>query len=245
MAERYVEALKEYGLSENEIKVYITLLKMGEASAQGIAKNAGLPRTTTYHLLDALSQKGLVSYVEKGLIKYFQATPPEHLIELLAEKKRRIEEIVPELKAIVATIKEKPKVVVYEGLQGIKSILQDILDEKTEILHYGDIASLQNVLRYAFPQFIRKRVERKIPIRIICKKEEPHEELLKTTKKEYRSFVFIPQNYIFKSSIFLYANKIAILNLHTEPYYGVVIHNKDYYDTEKNLFELLWKAYKK
>lgn len=244
MAERYFQTLKEYGLSESEIKVYISLLKSGEACAQAVAKNAGLPRTTTYHLLDALIQKGLVGSVVKGVIKYFQATPPEQLVDILAEKKRRIEEILPELKEIVLTIKEKPKIVVYEGLQGIKAILQDILDTKKEILHYGDIISLQKVLPYAFPQFIRKRVERKNQIRIICKKEEPHAELLKTAKKEYRTFVFIPKEYIFKTSIFLYTNKVAILSLQTEPYFGIIIDNKDYYDTQKNMFELLWKAYR-
>lgn len=44
-------ALKEFGLSENETKVYLALTKTGESTAQNIAKNAGLPRTTTYHLL--------------------------------------------------------------------------------------------------------------------------------------------------------------------------------------------------
>ncbi|MBS3147499.1 TrmB family transcriptional regulator [Candidatus Woesearchaeota archaeon] len=244
MTEQYIDALKDYGLTENEINVYVTLLKIGEATAQSIAKQAGIPRTTTYHLLDSLLQKGLASFVEKGVIKYFQATPPERLVELLAEKKRRIEEIVPQLKKIALTIKEKPKVVVHEGSQGIKAILQDILDERKEILHYGDIISLQKVLPFAFPNFIRRRVEKKIPIRILCKREEPHKDLLKTAKKEYRSFAFIPNEYTFKTSIFLYANKAVILSLHTEPYFGIVISNNDYYQTQKNLFELLWKAYK-
>jgi len=245
MQEQYIEALKEYGLSENEIVIYITALKMGEATAQAIAKQAGLPRTTTYHLLDSLVQKGLVSSIEKGVIKHFQATPPGQLVEMLTEKKRHIEDALPELKAIAATIKERPRAVIYEGLQGIRAILQDILEEKKEILHYGDLASLQNVLRFAFPQFIRQRVEKKIPIRAIGKKEEPHQELLRTAKKEYRQFVFIPKEYAFKTNVFIYANKVAILNLHSEPYYGLIVSNKEYYETEKNLFELLWKAYKK
>ena len=41
-------ALKEYGLSDNEIKVYITLIKTGESTVQNIAKNSNLPRTTIY-----------------------------------------------------------------------------------------------------------------------------------------------------------------------------------------------------
>ncbi|MBI2110723.1 TrmB family transcriptional regulator [Candidatus Woesearchaeota archaeon] len=237
-------ALKEFGLSENEIKVYLALIKTGESTAQNTAKTAGLPRTTTYHLLESLEQKGLVGFVIKESKKYFQAANPKKLIQALEEKKNIIQEIIPELSSISETVKEKPKVTVYEGLKGIRSILKDVLEEKRTIYHYGDIVSIQEVFSYAFPQYIKERVKRKIPIKIICKKEELHKELLKTAKKELREFVFVPENYEFKSSVFIYANKVAIFNIKREPYYVVVIENEDFYDTQKNLFEIVWKLAK-
>ena len=117
-------ALKEYGLSENETKIYLTSLKIGESTVQTIAKNAGLPRTTAYHLLDALVEKGLVGSVIKETIKYFQAVNPKKMIDLLEEKKKLIQEIVPQLAEMTETIKEKPKVTVFEGLKGIRAILK-------------------------------------------------------------------------------------------------------------------------
>ena len=167
----YINALKEYGLSENEIKVYVALLKTGESTAQTIAKNANLPRTTTYHLLESLLQKGLVSFIIKETIKYFQPVNPKKLVELLEDKKRKIQETLPELIALTGIITEKPKAVIFEGTKGIRSILEDVLGEKKTIYHYGDILSLQKSLQYIFPQYIQKRVERKIPIKIICKWE--------------------------------------------------------------------------
>jgi len=241
---QHLEALKECGLSENEIKVYITLIKIGESTVQNIAKNANLPRTTTYHLLESLNKKSLISFVIKDLVKYFQAVSPTKLILILEERKKQIQEIVPELNAMAGTVKEKPKITLFEGLSGIKSTLQDVLEERKEILHYGDIISLQKVLSFAFPQYIKKRVEKKIPIKIICKKEEPHKELLKTAKKELREFVFIPKKYCFNSSVFIYANRVVIFNIKTEPYYAVVVENKDFYQSQKNLFKLIWNSYK-
>lgn len=244
MISKYSDVLKDFGLSENEVKVYITLLKTGESSVQNLAKNAELPRTTTYHLLDSLSQKGLVSHIDKDKIRYFQAANPKVIPEILEEKKKRIKEIIPELLTITETITEKPKVEVYEGIKGIKTILEDALEKKQVILHYGDIISLQNTLKYIFPQFINKRIEKKISIKIICKKEEVHKELLEKATKEYREFKFIPPNYIFKSSIFIYNRKVAILSLQKEPYYGIIIDNEDFYQTQKNMFELLWSIAK-
>jgi sugar-specific transcriptional regulator TrmB len=244
MEPKYIHALKEYGLSDNEIQVYITLLKAGESTVQVITKNTEIPRTTIYHILTSLQQKGLVSFVIKEHIKYFQATKPEVLRDLLNEKKAHIEEALPELKSIISTLKHKPQVEVFEGAKGIKSILLDVLEEKKEIVHYGDIISLTKSLEYVFPQYIRERVKRKIPIRIIGKKEKEHKELIKNASKEYRSFRFLPEDFIFKTSVFIYKDKVAILNLQEEPYYGVIIINKDYNDTQRQVFELLWKIAK-
>jgi len=237
-------ALKEYGLSENEIKVYLSLIKTGESKAQNIAKTAQLPRTTTYHLLESLEQKGLISYIIKESKKYFQAANPKTLLSSLEEKKNIIKEILPELSSLSQTIREKPNVTIFEGLKGIRSILKDILEEKKTIHHYGDISSIQKVFQHAFPQYIQERIKRKIPIKIICKKQPEHKELLKTAKKELREFKFVPNNYEFKSSVFVYSNKVVIFNIKHEPYYAILIENEDYYDTQKNMFDLIWKSIK-
>ncbi len=240
----YKLALKEYGLTDNEITVYITLLKLSESSAQLIAKYSKIPRTTCYHILESLMQKGLVSYVLKDKKQNFQAVEPQIIIKLLNEKKKVLESAMPELMGMISSIKEKPSIKVFEGNKGIKSVLQNILEEKKIIYHYGDIISLQNSLPYIFPQYIVERVSNKIPIKIICKKEEAHEDLLRNSKKQLREFVFIPDNYNFKSSVFIYSNKVAIFNLQKEPYYAIVIENEDFYNTQKNMFDLLWNSYK-
>ena len=79
----------------------------------------------------------------------------------------------------------------------------------------------------------------------MCKREEAHEELVKSSKKEFREFVFIPEHFHFDSSIFIYSNKVAIFNIKEEPYFVVIIDNLDFYNTQKTFFELLWNAYKK
>lgn len=237
------KALREYGLSENEIRVYLTLIRLGESSVQKVAKNASLPRTTCYHLLESLEQKGLVGFVIKESRRYFSPAQPSSLIQNLEEKKKIIEEVIPELDALSESIKEKPKVTIFEGIRGVRAVLKDVLKEKKTIYHYGDIVSIQKVFAHVFPQYISERVKKRIPIKIICKKEETHEELIKSSKKEFREFAFIPENFHFDSSVFIYANKVAIFNIKEEPYFAVVIDNHNFYNTQKNFFELLWVAY--
>ena len=83
------------------------------------------------------------------------------MIDLLEEKKKLIQEIVPQLAEMTETIKEKPKVTVFEGLKGIRAILKDVLEEKKMIYHYGDLISMQKVFSHAFPQYINERSQEK------------------------------------------------------------------------------------
>ena len=237
-------ALREFGLSENEIEVYLALVKLGESPVQKIAKIANVPRTTCYHLLESLEQIGLAGVVVKKSKKYFSPAQPIKLINNLEEIKRIIKEIVPELNSISKSIKDKPNVTIFEGIRGVRDVLQDVIKERKTIYHYGEIISIQKVFAHVFPQYILERIKRKIPIKIICKKEEAHEELIRNAKKEFREFLFIPKKFNFDSSVFIYANKVAIFSIKQEPYFAIVIDNHNFYNTQKNFFELLWEAYK-
>ena len=66
-----LEKLQKAGLTGNESKVYLELVKKGELSANQIAKNLGIDRTLTYTILNHLIEKGQVSYVIRDNKKFF------------------------------------------------------------------------------------------------------------------------------------------------------------------------------
>jgi hypothetical protein len=49
-----IEKLQELGLSKNECKLYIKLANQKSATANDLAKSAGINRTVTYNLLQSL-----------------------------------------------------------------------------------------------------------------------------------------------------------------------------------------------
>ena len=92
-----MEELKQLGLNDNEIKVYVTMLKIGLSTASTISEKTGLYRPYVYDTLEKLIDKGLVSYVIKDNKKHFQADHPKKLIENLKEKEENIKKILPTL----------------------------------------------------------------------------------------------------------------------------------------------------
>lgn len=237
------EVLKEFGLTDREVEVYLALLKLGNALVQDIAKKAGTYRTYTYEILKSLMEKGLVSYVIKSGKQYFEAARPEKMLNILKEKESKISQILPELKTIYKSVIEKPKIEFYEGKEGLKTILDDLIKTKQELLVYSSTKKQLSLLDFYFPQYIKRRVEAKIKIKVLTERSRETLEMHKKDKKELREMRFLPEGFEFPTATNIYGNKVAILSLEKEPV-GVIIENDDIAKTQRMVFELLWKIAK-
>ena len=75
------QILQEIGLTRNEIKVYTSLLDLGESKTGEILKKSGLNSGKIYEILDSLQKKGLVSWV-------LGETPPANINLTLRQRKQ-------------------------------------------------------------------------------------------------------------------------------------------------------------
>ena len=126
------ETLKKIGLTTNEIKVYLTLLDLGSSLAGAIAKKANLHRRPTYDSLNRLIEKGLVSYTIKSGKKFFRPADPERILEIAKEREKEIQKILPEIKKKFKATKVEIFSEIYEGKEGIKSVMELILKERKD-----------------------------------------------------------------------------------------------------------------
>jgi len=83
--------LEEIGLNKSEIKVYLSLLKLGSSSTGPIISESKTANSKIYEVLEKLIQKGLVSHFTKENVKYYKAASPKMILEYLNEKKKTIE----------------------------------------------------------------------------------------------------------------------------------------------------------
>jgi sugar-specific transcriptional regulator TrmB len=116
--------LSELGLSKNESKIYLALLKYGSMQLKDITKTTNLYRQNSLESIDKLNFRGLISISYAGKRKIYSAVSPERLRILLEEKEKRLESILPELLSITAQA-QKPKIEIFSGREGLKTILND------------------------------------------------------------------------------------------------------------------------
>lgn len=122
-----ISSLKEAGLTDGEIKVYLALLELGSTTTGPIIEKSGIARSIVYQILDKLMQKGLVSCVIKDKTKYFQGAEPTKILEYidereeaLQENKKKVEALLPQLTQQLA-MAQKNAVSMYLGFKGIRT----------------------------------------------------------------------------------------------------------------------------
>ncbi len=231
------EILKQIGLLDAEIEVYLTLLRIGASLVSRIHKETGLHRTHIYDLLEKLKEKGLVStFIQSGK-KYFNPSPPNKILSYIEEKKDNVLSILPELEQLTTLPKEETHVELFKGKNGIKTVLQDVLNTKQDYCVLGSIQQFENILEFSLPNFLRKVEKLKLKERIISDKKES---IIKTKVGQYK---YLKSNYLFPSSFWIYGNKVAIF-IWSLPYFAIVIDNEDVSKTYQNYFEFFWELTK-
>src|SRR3989344_5326965 len=190
------EALKDWGLNDKEAKVYLATLQLGLSRVNDIAKKAGILRETTYFVLNSLIQRGLVGYVLKSGVKFFEAADPGKFISILKEKETKMKEILPNL--------------------------EDIKKTKQPMWAYANYKIFE-LLQFEFPHFVEKRIRNKIYARIIQERVPSLKRTSGVNRKEYREMRFSP--IVLKSNVFIYGDRVALINVSERNPIGVIIED--------------------
>ena len=237
-------ALREYGLSDKEIEVYVNLLKVGESSLQEITKKCKCPRTTVYNTLNYLISKGLVSKVDKKHIAYYASTDPIKMKEILERKKLLLEQALPELEALSGTLPKKSKIEVYEGASGIFALYMDVFKENEIKYWFGNFEYLKPAMQHLMPLAREIRVNKRIPAKIIL---EPSDDPVFHTKK-YKSITEMRQTSLLKEfpgMVFIYGNgKKTAFFVSPKEMLGFIVENEQVASCMKMIFDLYWKLAK-
>ena len=239
-----LKLLEEMGLANSEVIVYTTLLEAGSTKVGDLMKKLTLHRSRVYEAINRLTEKGLVSYVIKNNVKYFQAADPENLItyieeqkEKLNEKEKSIKELLPELKKKIFPI-TKAEAHVFEGKEGFKTIRKDVLKQKQTLYLIGAVGKEDIFLKYFFQNFNKLRIKNKIKWKILYDSEVRGKEITKLKLMESR---FLPKEYSSPAVINIYADRVVNVGWQEENPVCFMIINEDIADSYRKWFELLWK----
>lgn len=231
--------LSDLGMSNGEIKVYLALLKLGSVQVSKIKEKTRLHRTTIYDFLEKLLNKGLVNYVVRNNVKHYSATDPRKLLDLIKEKESQINNILPDLMHLSEIKEDEIKVEVYKGVEGIKTILNQILRNGKDYVIFGiDESMFKEKLGHFMDQYFLQQKKIGFKERILTSEKVKY--IYEYDTAIYR---YLPQESFNPTPTYVWGDNVAILIW--EPLSVIKIQHSALADSYAKYFEILWKIAKK
>lgn len=237
------QELADLNFGKKETAMYMAALELGTASASAIAKKAGIQRTNFYDLSPRLIDAGLLSRVSKGKKHLFTATEPGSLVEMQEQKLSRLKQILPELKAIHNTSGTKPKILYYDGEDGINLIYEDTLKYKGEILVFTTPRFFAGHIKNTGSAYIKKRIALGNKARVIGENAPMMRDQQKKDAEELRETrILSPDVYSSEVEIGIYGNKLYVIDYKEQ--FGFILEGSEIASVMKMLFEIVWGKWK-
>ena len=240
------QALKGLGLSDAEARIYLAALAAGESLPKHLAERAKVKRPMLYKLLPELVAKGLLTETRRGKRRYLVAEDPEVYLDKKRAELAFAEQSVPGLRLLLQTAAVKPKIVFYEGVEGLKKLYMDNLREKKPILEFVSVEKIHpEIEKHSKNYYIPQRINRNIPIKIIVSGSTVSELLdLKTADWAFREVKTVDEKkFPIPLDCYIYGDNVsfALYRTDSEPV-GIIIRSKEIATMLRSLFEFMWEG---
>lgn len=242
--------LKLFGLTEVEIKVYLSTLTLGTKQASIIAKHTELKRGQTYNVLRTLVEKGLIQELEKNQVLHFSAIKPENLLQLIETKfdslkdlQTQLRSIIPFLQSLQSPFSTPPKVRFFNGISGVKEVYEEMLATAEPIYAFVDFEAVfpqekDPMLNQWLWNYAQRRAQKGIWFYGITNKSKASDKAFKLRKKQKREMKLLEKS-LLPVEIAVFADKIAFMSS-SQDSVAVIIEHQPTATSLHSIHQVLW-----
>ncbi len=233
------EVLEKIGLSRNESEIYLILLQIGESTIYNISDYSKISRPNIYDIIKKLQVRGLVSSIIKKSKKYFKASKPENLLYILKDNETNLLNILPKLNTLYNSKDSPPTIEVFQGSQGLKIIMNDMLKAK-EILVFNGVDMkevLDQIHGFHLEKYLDEKKKKKIKTKILYSQD------IKPIKGPNYEYKKIPKNSPGCVNYWTYNDRVVIAIWSKELLFIRII-DVNVAKTYKESINLIWKSIK-
>lgn len=247
--DKLIPLLKPFGLSTEEIEIYLNLLENNTSSALTISRNLHFGRTKVYRILDKLIEKELVvqQYNENGF--KFKASHPSQLSFILTKKETEISAIrksLPEtlniLENYINIDNSSSQILYYHGKEGLSQVNWNLLNTKNEFLSY-EVSTADAYLPHPEAEKLRQQlVDKKIYSRTLTNKNNLGTFSQVKERDNFQQINFISSKILtIRADIFIYNDIFTICHfLENKDIFCLEMKNEFLVKMQKEIFENLW-----
>jgi predicted transcriptional regulator len=248
--DRLLSQLRTLGLSTDEAKLYLELLKEPSTHLR-LSHAIGINRTKVYRLVEQLEKRSLVAHRTDDRGMFLVATDPAtlevelvHHEEKLKQQRKTLQQVLPTLTALQSKDKSAFIVRTYEGEAGLKQMCWHELKTQGELLGlgYGTIESIVTDRLWA-QKHRTLQIAAHYRVRELVNETDTTSEL--ASERLFETSLYhprvLPSNILpFDSQTIIYNDTVAIYNWQYDQKVGVEIINPSYANMMRHIFEHYW-----
>jgi len=169
--------LEDFGLAEDEARVYIGLLRMGSGKVSEISHFTNTDRVKGYKILETLRNQGFVTSTLSSPILFSANEPKLIFDEILKKKKSKIERLEKNHEHLIHILENLqgrkaeaniPKLTVISGRDNIYDQIKKIIDDtKDELYLVSSVADLIRMYYTDIPEALKRARKRKVLIKLM------------------------------------------------------------------------------
>jgi len=242
------QELKKLGLKPNEIKVYNTLLEIGENTVGPIIKKLGMHRQVAYDALKTLEEKKMVISTTKNNRFYFRIANPRNILENVKQQENVAKNLIEEIELKLKGQKKGQEIRIYEGEKAYRDLMRrkdDVQPANSEYLVVtGAAMKFQEIMDKTggFELSNRTRLKKNIKTRLIYTGTSKFEAAnFKRKNAEYR---FLPKGYVSLTTFAIWHDSVNLVSYEGDMF-CIEIKNDAFRKAYLNYFNILWKIAKK
>jgi len=237
------QLLDQFGHKQPATDIYLAALVLGTGSAQALATQSGLKRSTIYPYIEALVKDGFLQQVPIGKRTFYKATKPETLEERAKGNLTAIQSALPQLEELDRGLMGKPGVTVLEGKKGVSQIYAE-LEKANNIRFWSSLDSVSKFYDENFQSIAESVSTNEITTKeILANTEEAKKaskRFAKIAGRTYQAKISTIDG-ITNDSV-IYDNTLALFRLFEYNFFVVRIEDKTIVDSIKALFDMAWES---
>jgi predicted transcriptional regulator len=205
----HLETLQDLGLSPNEAKIYEALLTYGGSSVSTISLRAKVHRRNAYDSIHRLMEKGLIYEVFSEGETIYEAVEPSKLMEIIKEKERQLDTILPQLHEAFHEHKAHQRAYIYKGMEGMKNYLREALRTGQDMYEFGAKGGWFDPRMLTFTEWFLAEARKKNMKFHHIFDWEVREKLPSAPKAVGKPYKFTPPEYSSQSAIEVYGDRVV------------------------------------
>ena len=250
-------SLKNLGLTEKEVAVYLEVLKSGRTSPTEVARKTKINRTTVYSVAKELVKKGFILEDLSGQASSLVAVSPQDLKFLiqkeekqLEQKKKSIAQMIEELQGLTKNAQYAIPKITFIQEEDLEDYLYKRSDEwhASIMKHDGILWGFQD---HTFAEHYEKWIDwewqiggpKNLRLHIFSNKSGI-EEKNKGKGYERRQIKYWPKPEEFTGTVWVHGDYLILVQTRQRPHYLVEIYDSLLAENMRKFFSGVWETIK-